>query len=191
MNSRWIVLAAAATILCGCSGAPALPDSSPALHQKLRHTGKTPSRTQSIPSTATAKALAGPQQDIQTLLTGPAKSLPVDPNAGGYFYLHGHGLLVQVWPSGPSPDGHVCGVYFNMTIGLMGVVFRGVAAGGSVRTSEETSAVRFVPLTDETLTEYVTRPHFAARVRDAMRGTLVPAESFEVRPYSLTERIDA
>lgn len=83
----------------------------------------------------------------------------------------------------------VTGTYFNMTIGLMILVLRGVAIGGSVRTSDETSAVEFVQLTEDTLGQYVTRPHIRVRVRDAMRGAAVPTESFNVRPYSIVERI--
>jgi 8-oxo-dGTP diphosphatase len=84
----------------------------------------------------------------------------------------------------------VSGVYFNLSIGLMSIVFRAVAEAGSARPSEETSAVRFVALTEKTLAEYVTRPQFAARVRDAMHGTTVPLESFEVRPYAKIERFE-
>lgn len=85
----------------------------------------------------------------------------------------------------------VSGIYFNMTTGLVVIVMHGVVVGGNIKTSEETTEVKFVALTEDSLGQYVTRPHFQTRVRDAMRGVGVPIETFAVRPYALVERVES
>ncbi len=85
----------------------------------------------------------------------------------------------------------VTGVQYNMTRGILTLTYRGVAVGGELRTSDETAEVKFVPLTPENAHEYITRPHFLQRVLDALRGPVVPSETYSVRPYRLINRISA
>ncbi|HET7580253.1 MAG TPA: NUDIX domain-containing protein [Bacillales bacterium] len=84
----------------------------------------------------------------------------------------------------------VCAVNQNVTRGVVSVQFRGKAIGGSLRTSDETKEVAFVKLTPETVSEYVTRPHFRDRVLDAMKGKITPCHFYRVRPYELIGRLE-
>jgi ADP-ribose pyrophosphatase YjhB (NUDIX family) len=79
----------------------------------------------------------------------------------------------------------IAGVYQNVNRDIVTVVFRGKATGGSLRTSEETRETAFVALNDANLTEYVTRPHFASRLSNAMSEAAFAYEAFESQPYRL------
>ncbi|HET7579670.1 MAG TPA: NUDIX hydrolase [Bacillales bacterium] len=92
------------------------------------------------------------------------------------------GIIVEL-------DG-VCGLYQNVTTGIVNVQFTGKAVGGNLRTSDETKEVAFIKLTPETIGEYVTRPHFQSRVLDAMKGKVTPCELYRVRPYELIQRLE-
>lgn len=80
------------------------------------------------------------------------------------------------------------GVYYNASRGICNLVFRGVAIGGQLSTSAETTAVEFVRLDESNVAAFITRPHFRTRVLDAMSGRTVPYEAFSVRPYELLHR---
>ncbi len=72
--------------------------------------------------------------------------------------------------------------------GVCNLVFRGAAVGGSLATSAETLEVAFISLSEANLAKFVTRPHFRARVLDAMAGRTVPYEAYRLRPYALIRR---
>lgn len=72
------------------------------------------------------------------------------------------------------------GVYYNAGRGICNLVFRGVAVGGQLSTSEETVEVKFLHLDESNVAELITRPHFRVRVMDAMRGRTVPYEAFRL-----------
>ncbi|WP_102347841.1 NUDIX domain-containing protein [Bacillus sp. Marseille-P3661] len=82
----------------------------------------------------------------------------------------------------------VTGVYSNGN--TVSVVFRGVWTGGSLTTSAETKAVRFVKLDSSNVLKYIKRGKFIPRVLDAMNVRCIPYESFKVRPYQLLERLE-
>ncbi len=81
------------------------------------------------------------------------------------------------------------GAYCNGTTGIVNLVFRGVAVGGELRTSDETAEVRWQALTPENVGQWITRPQYALRVLDAMRGLDAPCTTYQVRPYEVRERI--
>lgn len=80
------------------------------------------------------------------------------------------------------------GVYYNTERSICNLVFRGLAVGGRLATSPETTEVRFIDLDESGVPELVTRPHFRRRELDAMRGQTAPYEAFRVRPYKLVHR---
>ncbi|MCM3571484.1 NUDIX hydrolase [Neobacillus mesonae] len=81
----------------------------------------------------------------------------------------------------------VSGVYSNGN--TISIVFLGEAAGGALKTSEETMEVSFVKINSTNVLHYIKRGKFIPRVVDAMRGYCVPYEAFKVRPYQLLERL--
>lgn len=85
----------------------------------------------------------------------------------------------------------ITGIYQNVTRNITCIAFRGVYFSGTLTPAEgETSEVLFVDLKEKTVDEWVTRPHFATRVRDALNPHYLPCESFNVRPYELISRFD-
>jgi 8-oxo-dGTP diphosphatase len=68
----------------------------------------------------------------------------------------------------------VSGIYQNRQSNVIVVVFRGIMTGGTLSTSEETSAVRFVGPTPKILREMITRPQFLERTLQAQSGPTVP-----------------
>lgn len=80
------------------------------------------------------------------------------------------------------------GVYYNTQRGICTLIFRGVAVGGSLATSSETTEVKFFRLDASSAGELITRPSYRVRVLDAMKGRTVPFEAFRVRPYELVRR---
>jgi 8-oxo-dGTP diphosphatase len=84
----------------------------------------------------------------------------------------------------------VTGVYHNATRNILCVVFRAQPTGGTLRTSPETQEVAYVPLTPENVGEYLTRPHFRQRVVDALRGSPVPYEAYQVDPFISLLRLE-
>ena len=70
------------------------------------------------------------------------------------------------------------GVYKNLEKNIINLVFRGHVVGGELRTSEETKEVGFFPLTTENLEQWVTRPHWQQRIRDALTATPIAVNSY-------------
>ncbi len=83
----------------------------------------------------------------------------------------------------------VTGVYLNRARRILCVAFSGLASGGTARTSDETSCVRFMALDPASAPAYLTRKHFLQRYLDAVGTVGVPCEAYEVRPRTLIERI--
>lgn len=84
----------------------------------------------------------------------------------------------------------ITGVYHNVSSAIVAVGFRGVAIGGCLQTSEETTDVRFVKLTEENLHEYITRPQLASRTLDALTKGSICLEMFRLSPYELIYRME-
>lgn len=109
MGARQTILAVAvALLLAGCSSGQTRSVASHAVHPRTKqatHTTPPPEQptAPSIPSTADAVAPSGPTHGIQSLLSGRIYTMSgyQNPPVG---YLPGHGLIVQRWPSGPSPS---------------------------------------------------------------------------------------
>ena len=83
----------------------------------------------------------------------------------------------------------ITGVYFNATGSIVNLVFRAVMTGGELTPSPETPEVRFVRLTPENMGEYLTRPHFRQRVKDAMRAGGAVYSAYRVEPFEWLYRI--
>lgn len=73
----------------------------------------------------------------------------------------------------------VTGVYKNRTNDIVNITFRANKTGGTLQTSKETQAVKFVSANEDTLRQYITRPHFLTRALDALSGVMVSSESYE------------
>lgn len=67
---------------------------------------------------------------------------------------------------------HLTGVYKNMRLGVIALVFRCGPSGGPLRTSSETEEVRWMSAQE---VESIMSPAFAIRVRDALGGTATVA----------------
>lgn len=61
--------------------------------------------------------------------------------------------------------GPLTGVYKNMRLGVIALVFRYHPVGGRIRTSDETRKSRWLPIEEA---QDLMTPIFAARVRDAL-----------------------
>ncbi|CAM3529160.1 MULTISPECIES: NUDIX hydrolase [Brevibacillus] len=84
----------------------------------------------------------------------------------------------------------VTGVYQNMSNGVICVVFRGeYVSGVETIAAGETTEVVFLPITEDNLGQYITRPHFRRRLLDAMEPSIVPYEAFLVRPNEWLSRV--
>ncbi len=83
------------------------------------------------------------------------------------------------------------GVYQNTTSRIVSIVFEGVALNSEiVKQDSEIREARFIRLAEENVEDYITRPHMATRVYDALKSTAtVPVESVKVKPYELLHRI--
>lgn len=55
----------------------------------------------------------------------------------------------------------------NISKDIVNILFTGKAVGGKLRTSDETKETAFVPITPETIGDYVTRPQYQDRLNDA------------------------
>lgn len=85
----------------------------------------------------------------------------------------------------------ITGIYQNLTGKVLCVVFRGTYVSGQLEPQEgETSEVLFKKLTKETIPQWITRPHFAERVLDAMNPRYLPYSFYKVKPYELIKRFE-
>ncbi len=71
----------------------------------------------------------------------------------------------------------ITGLYQNRRTGVIVVVFAGMMTSGVLATSGETSDVRFVDPSPESLRKFITRPQFLARTLHAGVGNTVPFEA--------------
>jgi 8-oxo-dGTP pyrophosphatase MutT (NUDIX family) len=74
------------------------------------------------------------------------------------------GVMVTVGP--------LTGVYKNMTLGVVALVYRCEPVGGNPRHTDESTDVRWI---DPDRIESLMTPAFAVRVRDALRNDAAPA----------------
>ncbi|MCF6411191.1 NUDIX domain-containing protein [Pseudalkalibacillus salsuginis] len=83
------------------------------------------------------------------------------------------------------------GVYQNITSRIVSVVFKGMALNTEiVKQDSEIQEAKFVMLTEENASEYITRFHIATRAIDALKSEgSVPVESVKVKPYERLHRI--
>ena len=85
----------------------------------------------------------------------------------------------------------VSGVYQNVTMGVVCMVFTGEYVSGQPTIQPgETQDVRFEKVTSETINEWVTQKHFQVRLLDAMKKEAVSMESYYVRPYEMLYRLE-
>lgn len=86
----------------------------------------------------------------------------------------------------------ITGIYYNANIHLMSVVFRATVQSGDLSLQpEEIKEAKFVPLSEENIDEYITRPHMKSRTLDAMHANhYIPYETWEVTPYRKVGRLE-
>lgn len=86
----------------------------------------------------------------------------------------------------------ITGVYYNASSEILSVVFKAACSESRIKMQpEEIFDARFITLTEDNISEYITRPHMRSRTLDAMRAEYcVPYETWEVRPYNLLGRMD-
>ncbi|RWZ51300.1 NUDIX domain-containing protein [Halobacillus fulvus] len=85
----------------------------------------------------------------------------------------------------------VTGVYQNLTIGVVCIVFKGEYVSGELAVQPgETKDVGFIDVSEGKLDELVTREHFRIRVEDALKREGVSVESYFVRPYDVVYRLE-
>ena len=86
----------------------------------------------------------------------------------------------------------ITGVYYNASSEILSVVFRAQCSNSSIQIQpEEIFDAKFIALTEENISAYITRPHMQSRTLDAMSAEdCVPYETWEVRPYNLLGRMD-
>lgn len=70
------------------------------------------------------------------------------------------------------------GVYQNRKRGIVNMVFKGRAIGGSLKTSEETQDVGFFKKDRATIDQMVTRPHWQERIHDGLEREPVSIYSY-------------
>ncbi|WP_431019233.1 NUDIX hydrolase [Anoxybacillus sp. D401a] len=85
----------------------------------------------------------------------------------------------------------VTGVYYNATDHILVVVFRAKYEEGELDIQpQEIKEANFFLLNSKNISKYITRPHIASRVQDAMKcNCLVPYEAWEVSPFRTLGRI--
>ncbi|MDK8180536.1 NUDIX hydrolase [Paenibacillus sp. UMB4589-SE434] len=85
----------------------------------------------------------------------------------------------------------ISGIYQNMSSEIISIVFRGTYIDGDLKCQTgETTDVQFVKLTEQSAAQYITREHFCTRLLDAMKGTCLPVEMFQLKPYQIMDRIE-
>ncbi|WP_221568106.1 NUDIX domain-containing protein [Alkalihalobacillus sp. TS-13] len=83
------------------------------------------------------------------------------------------------------------GVYQNTTGRIVSIVFKGIALNTEiVKQDSEIQEARFIKLTEENVSDYITRTHMATRAIDALKSSVtVPVEAVKVKPYELLHRL--
>lgn len=86
----------------------------------------------------------------------------------------------------------ITGVYYNATNQVLSVVWKANFVSGNIkRQPEEIKDARFIALSEGNIDQYITRPHMRSRTLDAMNAQhFIPYETWEVRPYHLTGRME-
>lgn len=86
----------------------------------------------------------------------------------------------------------ITGVYYNATKHILSVVFKAAYVSGTLKIQpEEIKEAQFIPLTEDNIGDYITRPHMKSRTLDAMRAVnSIPYETWEVEPYNLLGRME-
>lgn len=86
----------------------------------------------------------------------------------------------------------ITGIYYNATDALLSVVFKARFVSGDIRIQpEEIKEAAFVTLTNDTIHQFITRPHMRSRTIDCMNATnFVPYETWKVSPFELLSRLD-
>lgn len=85
----------------------------------------------------------------------------------------------------------VTGVYQNLTLGVVCIVFKGEYVSGEPMIQPgETQEVFFEQVSEDNIQELVTREHFQDRLMDALHNKAVALESYYVRPYEVVYRLE-
>lgn len=86
----------------------------------------------------------------------------------------------------------VTGIYYNMTKGILSVVFYGKYISGDLKIQpEEIKEACFVEINESNIDQYIVRPHMKSRTLDAIKKqSLIPYETWEINPYNLLERLE-
>lgn len=86
----------------------------------------------------------------------------------------------------------ITGIYYNKTRTILSVVFQAKWTGGSLNIQpEEIKEAAFVKLTETTIGQFITRPHFKSRTLDAMEAkTFVPYETWNMDTNNLLGRLE-
>ncbi|UOR13338.1 NUDIX domain-containing protein [Halobacillus amylolyticus] len=86
----------------------------------------------------------------------------------------------------------ITGVYHNMTLGVVCIVFKGTYHSGEIRPQPgETKNAVFQKMTDENRRQWITREHFLIRLEDALKNEGAAVESYYVKPYTLVHRLES
>ncbi|MBM7578142.1 NUDIX hydrolase [Jeotgalibacillus terrae] len=73
----------------------------------------------------------------------------------------------------------ITGVYYNVSKGLLAVVFKAEYVSGNIKIQpEEIKEAKFIELTEENIDDYITRPNMKSRTLDCMNAkSFVPYET--------------
>jgi 8-oxo-dGTP diphosphatase len=85
----------------------------------------------------------------------------------------------------------ITGIYHNMSLGIINIVFRGKAENEDIcYQNDEIAEAKFSLLTLENIDQFITYPHVRNRVLDAMNPNYLPYESFRMQPYEILTRYE-
>ncbi|TGB04012.1 NUDIX domain-containing protein [Halobacillus salinus] len=85
----------------------------------------------------------------------------------------------------------ITGVYQNLTIGVVCIVFKGEYVSGIPTIQPgETQEVFFEKVTEDNMSTLLTREHFKVRLMDALQSKAVSLESYYVKPYQVIYRLE-
>jgi 8-oxo-dGTP diphosphatase len=86
----------------------------------------------------------------------------------------------------------ITGIYHNINMGIVNIVFRGEAKEGEFSFQEdEVLEAKFILLTSENIDQFITYPQLKNRLLDAMNPIYLPYESFRMKPYEILTRFEA
>lgn len=85
----------------------------------------------------------------------------------------------------------ITGIYYNVSMHLLSVVFKATYISGALRPQpEEIKEARFVELSEHSIDQWITRPQMKSRTLDAKNATsFVPYETWEMDPYRRLGRL--